>query len=399
MALFEYRSCTHAGRLMTGTIEAADIEQARASLGELNLQITELEAAKAPASPKSVGRNEFLMFNEQLASLTKAGIPLERGLRELAADAGSAKMKSLISGIADDLEQGIPIDQAVEKRQKHFPPLYGLILKSGIETGRLSEMLANLNRHLQIAQRTKRIVFEALCYPVVVLCLAAVIITGVFTLIIPSFSEILADMTDGTAGLPALTQFILNAAGHIGTFWLVVAVIIGGLIFFWVSLSATAAGRRFKERFLMSLPLIGRVYKNGSLARLAEAMGVLINAGCTMDAAVDLSGQSSSSEILKKDCSVLAEQLRQGFNVLEGGMNCSVIPRLFLYSIQLGSQRNELKSNLDGLGQMYASKTYSLQSQLQGVLMPTMIIGVGGIISVTIGALFLPMVKMIEVMM
>ena len=149
----------------------------------------------------------------------------------------------------------------------------------------------------------------------------------------------------------------------------------------------------------MHLPLIGRVYKNGLLARLAEAMAVLVKAGCTMDAAVELSGQSSSSEAIKRDCEILAGQLREGFNILEAGMNCSVIPRLFLYSIQLGSQRNEVENNLSGLGQMYASKTYSLQSQLQAVLFPIMIIFIGGIIVLVISAMFLPMVKMIEVMM
>lgn len=384
---------------MTGSIEASDIEQARTSLDALGLEITELEQAKAPPQPQSVGRNEFLMFNEQLASLTKAGIPLERGLRELAADAGSSKMKSLIGGIANDLEQGMPIDQAVEKRQKYFPPLYGMILKAGIETGRLSEMLANLNRHLQIEQRTKRIVFEALCYPAVVLCLAAVIITSVFVLIIPTFAEVLTDMSSGGARLPYLTQFMLNIVAHVWHFWIAVAVIVGILIFFWMSLSTSAAGRRFKERCFIHLPLIGRVYKNGLLARLAEAMAVLVNAGCTMDATVELSGQSSNSELLKQDCSILGSQLREGFNILEAGLRCSVIPRLFLYSVQLGSQRNELKNNLNGLGQMYASKTYSLQSQLQAILMPTMIITLGGVIGLIVLSMFLPMAKMIQVLM
>ncbi len=399
MALFEYRSCTTAGRLMTGTIEAADIEQARVSLDELGLQITELEQAKSTPAPKSVGRNEFMMFNEQLASLTKAGIPLERGLRELAADAGSAKMKALIVSIANDLERGVAIDKAVEKHQSHFPPLYGLILKSGIETGRLSEMLANLNRHLQIEQRTKRIVFEALCYPTVVLTLAAVLISAVFVLIIPTFSEVLTDMSDGHASLPFLTQFMLNVSQHVWTFWAIVGAVVGAFVFIWISLSTTPGGRRSKERFLMAFPLVGRVYKNGLLARMAEAMAVLINAGCTMDAAVELAGQSSNSEVLKLDCTILAGQLREGFNILEAGMNCIAIPRLFLYSIQLGSQRNELKNNLNGLGQMYAAKTYSLQSQLQAILLPTMIITVGGVIGMIVLSMFLPMVKMIEVMM
>jgi type IV pilus assembly protein PilC len=384
---------------MTGTIEAADINQARQSLDELGLEITELEQTQLPPAPKSVGRNEFLMFNEQLASLTKAGIPLERGLRELAADAGSAKMQSLITGIVNDMEQGMPIDQAVEKRQKFFPPLYGLILKSGIETGRLSDMLANLNRHLQIEQRTKRILFEALCYPATILVLAAVIITGVFVMIIPTFAEVLGDMSDGSGRLPWLTETVLKMAGQVWAFWGVVGIVIAILIVFWVSLAATPAGRRFKEQVFLHLPLIGRVYKNGLLARLAEAMAVLVKAGCTMDAAVELAGRSSGSELMKSDCDMLAAQLREGFNVLEAGMNCTLIPRLFLYSVQLGAQRNELDSNLGGLGHMYAGKTYSLQSQLQAVLFPLMIIFVGGFIVLIISAMFLPMVKMIEVMM
>jgi type IV pilus assembly protein PilC len=399
MALFEYRSCTKAGRLMTGTMEAADIEQARASLDELGLQVTELEQAKPAPSPQAVGRSEFLLFNEQLASLTRAGIPLERGLRELAADAGSGRMKALINGIADDLEQGMPIDKAVEKRQKHFPPLYGMILKAGVETGRLSEMLANLNRHLHIELRTRRIVVEALTYPVVILTLAAFLITFVFVMIVPTFAEVLTDMSGGKAQLPMLTTFVLNLAGHVWSFWVGIGIIVGVIIFFWISLSASPAGRRAKERFLMNVPLLGRVYANGLMARFAESLSVLINAGCTLDTAVELAGQSSGSERIRKDSAILSDQLRQGFNILESGMNCTVIPRLFLYSMQLGAQRNELKENLNGLGQMYASKTFSLQSQLQAILLPALIITVGGIIGLIVLSMFLPMVKMVQVLM
>jgi type IV pilus assembly protein PilC len=399
MALFEYRSVTSAGRLMTGTIEAADIEQAKASLDDMNLQITELEKTKEPAAPKSIGHNEFILFNEQLASLTKAGIPLEQGLRELAHDAGSAKMKSLINDVANDLEQGLPIDKAVEKRQKDFPPLYGMILKSGVETGRLSEMLTNLNRHLQVELRTKRIIVESLTYPAVVLALTALIVTFLFITVIPTFSEVLSDMSDGKAGLPFLTNFILTLSEHVWDFWLVFGIVVAVVAFCWKSLSFTTAGRRTKERFFRSLPLVGRVFRNGLMARFSECMSVLVNAGCTLDDAVELSGRSSSSELLKQDCGILAAQLQQGSNFLEAGMGCKTIPRLFLYSVQLGAQRNELKENLNSLGRMYAAKTFSLQSQMQALLMPLLIIFLGGTVGIIVIAMFLPMVKMITVLM
>ena len=399
MALFEYRSVTTSGRLMTGTIEAANIEQAKSSLAEMNVQVTELEKTKEPPVPGGIGRSEFILFNEQLASLTKAGIPLEQGLRELAHDAGSSKMRSLINSIADELERGTPIEQAVQKHQKDFPPLYGLILKSGVETGRLSEMLTNLNRHLQVELRTKRIIIESLTYPAVVLTLTALIITFLMVMIIPTFAEVLSDMSDGKAGLPFLTQFMLNVSGRIGEIWLWIGVIVGLAVLLWKSLSFTASGRRSKENFFRSLPLVGRVFRNGLLARFSECMSVLINAGCTLDDAVELSGQSSSSELLKQDCGILAAQLKQGTNFLEAGMGCKTIPRLFLYSAQLGAQRNELKDNLDSLARMYAAKTFSLQSQMQALLMPLLIIFLGGTVGIIILAMFLPMVKMIQVLM
>jgi type IV pilus assembly protein PilC len=398
MALFEYRALTASGRLMTGTIEAADTEQAKAQLDRMQLQVTELEKSRPPAAVGGVGRNEFMMFNEQLASLTKAGIPLEQGLRELACDAGTPKMRTLINSIANELEQGVPIDQAVQKHQTDFPPLYGLILKSGVETGRLSEMLTNLNRHMQVEQRTRRILIESLTYPAVVLVLAAGIITFLLIAIIPTFREVLFDMSDGKAGLPFLTNFVFDLSDNVWTLWLGIGVVMAVAVFVWKSLSVTAAGRRGKEQFYRSLPRVGRVLENGLLARFSECMSVLVNAGCTLDDAVELSGQSSSSELLRQDCSRLAAQLRQGNNVLEAGMGCKTIPRLYLYSVQLGAQRNELKDNLNSLSRMYVAKTFSLQSQMQAMLLPVLVIFLGGIIGLIVAAMFLPMVKMVQVL-
>ena len=128
-------------------------------------------------------------------------------------------------------------------------------------------------------------------------------------------------------------------------------------------------------------------------------MSVLVSAGCTLDDAVELSGRSSSSELLRQDCIILANNIKQGFTFLEAGISCQTIPRLFLYSVQLGAQRNELKENLNSLARMYSNKTFSLQSQMQAMLMPILIILLGGMVGTIVLAMFLPMVKMIQVLM
>lgn len=394
MATFEYSALTPAGRLMKGTIEAGSREEADGLLKQMQLSVNSIDKAKAEKPKTAIGRNEFVLFNQQLASITKAGIPLERGLRELARDVHSSSMRRLVNAIADDMERGISIEQAFERRQKHFPPLYGRILKAGVETGRLSEMLTSLNRHLEMANQTRRIIFEAISYPLVILILAALILTGVFTFIIPQFGAALTEMTEGKS-LPGLTRLFLGMARHVGPFWLVVGCIIAAIIVLSAALSASAAGRRLKESVFLNVPVIGRVYHSSVLSRMAEAMAIMVAAGCDMPLSLRLSSGATGSEKLILESEVLAGQIEQGTNILEAGQFCRMIPRLFLYSVQLGTQRNELQDNLYSLGQMYAEQARCGQARLQAVLLPLMIIGVGGFVATTILAMFLPMISII----
>ena len=394
MATFEYNALTSAGRLMKGTIEAGTHQEADDLLKQMQLAVNSVEKAKLKKPRTAIGRNEFVLFNQQLASITKAGIPLERGLRELAGDISSRSMRRLVNAIADELEAGVSIEKAFEKRQKHFPPLYGRILKAGVETGRLSEMLTSLNRHLEMANQTRRIIFEAMTYPVVILVLAAIILTGVFLFIIPQFGSVLAEMTDG-GQLPALTRLFLSMSTNVVPFWITVGSVIAAMVALFAVLSASAAGRRFKESLILKMAVLGRVYHSSMLSRMAEGMAIMVAAGSDMPVSLRLSSGAAGSEKLILESEALAAQIEQGANILEAGQFCRMIPRLFLYSIQLGTQRNELQDNLYSLGQMYAEQARCGQARLQAVLLPVMLIGVGAFPAMTIMAMFLPMISII----
>jgi len=379
---------------MKGTIEAGSREEAGELLQQMELAVNSIEKAK-PKKPKTaIGRNEFMLFNQQLASITKAGIPLERGLRELASDISSKSMRKLIDAIAGELEAGVSIEEAFEKRQKRFPPLYGRILKAGVETGRLSEMLTSLNRHLELANQTRRIIFESLSYPAVILALAAVILTTVFLFIIPQFGLILTEMTEG-AMLPKLTRLFLSMAENVVPFWISVGLLAAAILFIVRILSSFPAGRRFKESLFLRALVIGRVYHSSVLSRMAESMAMLVAAGSDMPACLRLGSGSTGSEKLVLESEMLASQIEQGANILGAGQFCKMIPRLFLYSIQLGTQRNELQDNLYSLGQMYSEQARCGQARLQAIFLPVMLIVVGGILAIAVLSMFLPMITII----
>jgi type II secretory pathway component PulF len=393
MAVFQYNALTAAGRLMKGTIEAGSPDEAAETLRDMDLEVSALEKARPELPRTAVGRNEFLLFNQQLASITKAGVPLERGLRELAHDVSSKSMRRLIEEIAADLEAGVPIEQAFGKREKQFPPLYGRILKAGVETGRLSEMLTSLNRHLELAGHTRRIIFEAVSYPAVILVFAAIIITGVFAFIIPQFRGVLEEMVGSR--LNPVTTVVFRFSENVVPFWAGVAVLIGAAVVAVTMLSASPAGRRFEEALFLRLPVIGRLYHNSVLSRMAEAMAVLVGAGCDIPEALRLGAVASGSGRLVLESDVAAQQIERGVNILGAGQGLSMLPRLFLYSVQLGAQRNELQDNLYSLGQMYADQARAGQSRLQMILLPMMIVALGGIIAIAILAMFLPMIQVV----
>ncbi len=393
MATFQYNALTAAGRLMRGTIEAGSPDEAAETLRQMELNVSSLEKARAEPSRTAIGRNEFLLFNQQLASITRAAIPLERGLRELAQDVSSKSMRRLVENIAGDLERGVPVEEAFRRREKHFPPLYGRILKAGVETGRLSEMLTSLNRHLELAGHTRRIVLEAISYPLVVMVLGAIIITGVFAFVIPQFQPVLQEMVGGRLNPVTLTVFSLSE--NIIPFWIGVGVLIGGLVIITITLSSTPDGRRFREMIFLGVPVVGRLYHATILSRMAEGMAVLIGAGCDIPEALRLGAVASGSERLAFESDVVAGQVEQGVNILQAGQSAGMLPRLFLYSVQLGAQRNELQDNLRSLSEMYADRARVGQSRLQALLLPMMVITVGGVIGMAILAMFLPMIQVV----
>jgi len=359
MATFEYNALTSAGRLMKGTIEAASPDEVGEQLKQMQLTVNSIDKAKLKKPQTAIGRNQFMLFNQQLASIAKAGIPLEKGLRELSNDVSSKSMRKLINDIAGELETGVSIEEAFEKRQKRFPPLYG----------------------------------EAMSYPAVILTLGSIVITAMFLFVIPQFKPVLHEMISGRLN-PITTAFFTITANVI-PFWICVGVFIAVILVGLTILSSSAAGRRFKESLFMKIPVIGRIYHSGILGRMAEAMAMMIAAGCDMPDALRLSAGATGSEKLIAESEAIAEQIEQGTNILEAGQFCRIIPRLFLYSIQLGTQRNELQDNLYSLGQMYAEQARCGQSRLQAVLLPVMLIIVGSVIATAVLAMFLPMIQVI----
>jgi len=393
MPIFEYEALSAPGRLMTGRIEASDNAEARELLGGMGLTVNSLAEGKPVRPLRPISRGEFLLFNQQLASIAEAGIPLERSLRELSADVTGARMRKLIGAIADDLEAGATIEQAVERHKAHFPPLYGRILAAGIRTGRLSEMLTSLNRHLETGRQTRRIVIESACYPAIVLALTAAISTFVLAVIVPRFEVLIESMDMAT---PAITAAVFTVSRNLGRIWIGVGIFAAILVMMRVAGGRSPGGRRAMEQLALNVPVLGRIYRNSLLARLADAMAALVSAGVDMPSCLRLGASATGSEVIRHECEGTARGVEAGNRLYVAGAGCKVIPKLFLYSIEWGSDRGELADNLYGLAEMHAEQARTNQSRLRAVMMPVLLLVVGIVVGLTAVAMFAPLAAMMR---
>jgi len=198
------------------------------------------------------------------------------------------------------------------------------------------------------------------------------------------------------ASLPYATRICLYIAEHIIEFWCGVGIIIGVFCLAWVLLGRFRTGRLIREAIILKTPVLGRVYHRGLLGRLADSTALLVGAGCDMPSCLRLSAAATGSETMVSQGEILAHHLEQGENIIEAGTYCTKIPPLFMYSVQLGTQRNELQDNLYSMAEMYAQQVRTNQSRLQAFLMPFMLIIVGICIAFIILTMFLPMVGMLD---
>jgi len=394
MPIYEYEALTRSGLAMRGSLEAASLEEATTTLGGMAMTVQTVQRAPSPMVPRlRISRTEFMLFNQQLASITKAGIPLERGLRELASDVESKPMRKLVTTVADELEAGAPIDEVFEKHKGQVPPLYGQILTAGLKSGRLGEMLISLNRHMEMASLTRRLLVEALTYPVVVLLLAAGLMTFFFHVLVPQFEG--AYEAFGNR-LPDITLLMLSIAHNVGYFWMAAGIGLGAAIVAAGLLSISPAGRRIKERILMRVPILGQIFHLGVLSRLSDAMATLVGAGSDMPSCLRLGAMASGSELAIQSAETIAKHVEAGTPLMEAGEDTRLIPRLFLYSMEIGARRNELQDSLFGLSEMYRRQVQMHQARMQAMLLPMLLVIMGLLIGGMLVALFMPMTNMLQ---
>ncbi len=394
MAWYGYEGMTPGQTAISGQLEAKDREAAEDALREMLIEVRSLHEVSAPSSESgTLGAEDLLFFNEQLASLSEAGLALDDGLEQLARDVESPGFRKWVEELVADMRQGMAIDEAIARREKGLPLLYSRVVRAGIASGNLPATLMNLNQHLRLAGTTRRLIWEAIAYPLVVSAMALSVLSLFFIGVTPRFKEIFTDF--GTE-LPYIT-LICFAIGDVYPYLLaglVVVIVVVGLG--WQSLRLTKWGRALRDGVLIRIPLLGSLVRASLLARFMRGAATAVGSHLPLPEAVRLASGATGSELLGKDADVLAADVERGESVFASTRKLALIPPIFGFSVETAMQRGTLPLVLGQLAKAYEQRALHSQSMIRALLFPFMLIVVGVLIGGVVIALFLPMVRLIN---
>lgn len=393
MPWFEYEGLSPGGTAIAGRIEAAGHDPALASLAQMQVQVQELRAATAARSPARISEDDLVFFNEQLASLTKAGIVLDEGLAQLGRDVDSPRLRRWITEVVADLRSGVTIDQAIARRQEGLPLLYGRVIQAGVQTGELPGVLLNLNQHLRLVGETRRILWETASYPVLVLFLAFTVMSGFLVFVVPKMKEVFADFG---VSLPGLTLVMIWLSDHYLLAVLVGVLFLAGLGFLIHSLKFFEGGAAFREQLSLALPLFGRIKRASLIARFLRAVSTSLGSGLPLPQAMRLAAESTGHRALILDAERLAQEVEKGQSIFSVNQSARLIPPLFGYCVQVATGREALPLAVGQLARSYENRAVHVQGLLRALLLPAMVVVLGCFLALGVLAMFLPLVSLIN---
>lgn len=394
MLSFQYSAQTPSGHTLDGVVRAADVDAARDALEHANLRVVSIEGQPKPSGRPLRGA-DFFAFNQQLAHLAQAGLPIESGLRLIAHDMRRGRMATSINAVADELERGVDLPQAFAQHQHRFPKLYSQLVEAGVATNRFPAVLLNLGRHLELMQRLRGSLWRASAYPLVVLISFVSVMAFVGIALVPQFAEIYEDFD---SEMPMLTIWLLQAARYTLPLTIAFFTLLLGLPLLALVLRTVGLGGWITDHILMRLPLIGPALNRNLMARWCDMLRVAVSGGMDLPAALNLAGQAVGSHRLQRDTQQLIDTLEAGLP-LDQSNQLSLIPASVPASIQLASEQADLAALVGDLATIYEQQADLRLHGIMVYLSPALLIGLGLMMGIVIVALFLPLVKLMQSVM
>lgn len=391
---FNYLARDQKGEIQTGTIEAVNYLAALKTLQERGFIVTRLKSAQEVSLFVKdikffdrIKRKDIFIFFRQLAILVDADVPLVQSLKILGRQIESHSLKEIINTAAADVDGGMSLSKALEKKSKVFSSFSINLIKSGEISGQLQETLNYLADHLEKEYYLVSKVRGAMTYPAFIMGAFVIVGTLVMTMVIPNLTSILLEAEQE---LPWSTKIVIATSDFIrGSGWIL-------LIFFMIAIAATARWKKTKKGkfywdvFKLRVPIFGKIFQQVYLARFSDNLSALIRGGVSIIQSLNISGQVVGNVAFQQIIFQARNEVKMGKSISLVLEKHKEFPPLFCQMIKTGEKTGKLDVILDKLSSFYGKEVDNIVNNLSQIIEPLLIVMLGAGVSILVFSVFIP---------
>jgi type IV pilus assembly protein PilC len=344
---------------------------------------------------RKLSMREFLVFNQELATLLKAGMPLVQSLDILRQRLPDPVFKAVLDDIHERVRAGSSLSEAWEAHGELVPAVYTATLFAGEKSGNLEQVLRRYVTYTKVIAAVRRRTVSALVYPAILLVLSIAVVSIIMLKVVPEFASFYDQFG---RELPASTRVIVAVSSFVSSYLpLILAAIVAAGVAFWYWLRRP--GERIRiDHFVLGLPLAGPTVRKYSTSQAARTLATLLGGGIPLVNSLDISARSIGNRFMARELQLAAQQVREGTALAQAMNERGQFPDVAIKMIEVGESTGALQDMLNSLADFYDEEIETGLGRFVTLVEPILLVTMGLVIAALLLALYMPLFQLSSVL-
>ena len=393
MPIFKYKAFDQAKKSQEGMVDAASREYVEEILKEKRLtivSITEMSVSKNTVLNflNRVSGKDIVIFSRQFSVLISANVAMVQALKILIDQTNNVNLKMVVSEIADEVDAGAALSEALGKRPKVFNNFYVSVVKSGETSGKLDEVLNYLADEMEKDYDMMSKIKGAMIYPAFILCSLIAVGVVMMIFVVPKLTAIL---TESGATLPITTRILIGTSGFMVNYWWLLILIIVGLFFFIKFYISRPEGKRQLDYLKLRLPIFGHLFQLIYLVRFTRSMNTLIVGGVTIASSLKVASEVVGNTIYQELIDETIKEVEDGNSISSVFVTSKTIPKMVSQMLSIGEKTGKMDVILERITDFYGREIGNMVANLMSLMEPIIMVVMGVAVGIMVAAVILPM--------
>lgn len=391
MPFFQYKAVAPDGRVIEGTLEAADRNIALSRLeeqGQLPIRVYSKDEAgifgseiQLPWRRRRVSRNDLLLFTQELSALLRAGLPLDRSLTILSDLTENPFLVEVVKDLLREIKGGKSLSEALSIYPQVFPKLYANMVRAGEISGALDDILVRVAEYLENVEELKNYFVSSLIYPAILALVGSGSIIVMVTFVIPKFAAI---FENAGAPIPLPMQVLLGISGVLTGYWWLILLLLAGLGLWWKQSLGTETGRLAWDRRLLNLPVLGSLLRRMEVARFSRTLGTLLKSAVPLIQSILIVREVITNRVISSAMEGVISGVKKGEGLARPVRESEVFPPYAVHLLEVGEETGRLDDMLLQIAETYDRELRTAIKRLIALFEPAMILIMGLIIGLMV---------------